>query len=77
MCKLTNNQIKVLELLHRGVNKAKIKEITKLSLSTVNDAAKRGKRNISIAIDTIKVAVEKGFISNTQISELKKICSKI
>jgi len=77
MCGLTENQIRVLELIHKGLSKHEIQKITRLPPSTINDAPKRGLRNIDKAIETIRIAVQMGFISDSQRTKLKEICRKI
>jgi transcriptional regulator len=77
MCKLTVNQMKVLELFYKGLSKNEIQTKTGLSSSSVNEANKRGKRNVDQAIETVRVAVERGWVASSQIAQLKRICHKI
>jgi len=77
MCKLTENQKKVLELFYEGLSKNEIRKTTGLSSSSVDEALKRGKTNVDKAVETILVAVERGWFSSSQIVKLKQICRKI
>lgn len=77
MCKLTKNQIEVLELFYKGFNKKEIRKKAELSPSSVDEALRRGKINVDKAVETIRVAVEKGWVSSSQIAQLKQICQKI
>ena len=77
MCKFTENQTKVLELFHKGHSRKQIQEKAGLSPSSIDEALKRGKMNIDRAIETIRVAVEEGWVSSSHILQLKKICHKI
>lgn len=76
MCKLTENQAKVLELFYRGLKKSDIQRTTGLSSSSVDEALKRGKMNITKAIETVSIVVKRGWVSNSQIAKLKQICQK-
>jgi DNA-binding CsgD family transcriptional regulator len=77
MCKLTKNQIEVLELFYKGYSKKEIQKKAELSPSSVDEALRRGKINVDKAVETIRVAVERGLVSSSQIAQLKRICHKI
>jgi len=77
MCTLTENQQKVLDLSFKGLKKIEIQKNTGLSSSSVNEALTRGRMNIDKAVETLRVAVEKGWISDSQRARLKQICRKI
>ena len=76
MSKLTKNQIDVLRLFHRGHIKKDIQKRTGLTLSSIDEALKRGRVNIDRAIETVGLAVENGWLSNSQIVRLRKILQK-
>jgi len=77
MCKLTKNQIEVLELFYKGFNKKEIQKNAELSPSSVDEALRRGKMNVDKAVETIHMAVERGLMSSSQIHQLKQIYRKI
>ena len=64
-------------LSYKGLEKSEIQKNTGLSSSSVNEALTRGRMNIDKAVETICVAVEKGWISDSQSARLKQICRKI
>jgi transcriptional regulator len=71
MCILTKNQIIVLKHFRKGKKPSEIRKIENMSLSSVYEAIKRGRQNISRAIETLQVATNEKLLEEYQIRDLK------
>lgn len=77
MCTLTKNQILVLKHLSEGKKPSEICKMIKKPISSVYEAINRGKRNITLAIDTLQFAVDNNYFDEEQIRRLKRILGKL
>lgn len=75
MCILKEKQIRTLEQFRRGKKPQEIEELT--GYPSVQDAIKRGVRNIDRAIETLKIAIEKNLMTEEQRVQTKRILSKL
>ena len=75
MCILKEKQIRTLELLRRGKKPREIEELT--GYPSVQDAIKRGVKNIDRAIETLRIAIEKSLMTKEQRVRAKRVLSKL
>ena len=75
MCILKEKQIRTLELLRRGKKPREIEELT--GYYYVEDAIRRGVKNIDRAIETLRIAIENNLMTNEQRVRAKQVLSKL
>jgi len=74
---LSKNQILALKLYRKGKKKSDVCKITGLGRSSVDEAIKRGPKNIQRAIRIIQLAVDNDIIVQNEKTKLKEILSKL
>lgn len=77
MCQLKERQIRVLSLYFKGKKKPEIGRITTFPSSTVDYALRSGLQNIEKAIATTEIAVDRNFLTNQQIHQLRQLVEKL
>ena len=75
MCILKEKQIRTLDLLRRGKKPREIEELT--GYHYVQDAIKRGVKNIDRAIETLRIAIENNLMTKEQRVRAKQVLSKL
>ena len=75
MSKLTEKQIKTLELFRKGKSYKEIGELT--HFGRVDDAIERGKANVNQAIETLRVAINRSLMSEEQLTKVKQLLRKL
>ena len=73
MSTLTKLQIEALKLQKQGKSLGEIANELNHKHSSIQYAAKSGKKNIEMAIHTIEVASKESILSPVQINRLKKL----
>jgi len=74
MCPLTEKQIETLKLYREGKKPREIEQTT--IYNSVEDAIRRGKKNIDKALETLEIAVDSNLMTNEQRIRVKSILSK-